>query len=55
MDKTAIAYLNVDVAVTGPSFYLSCTPSLESVVRQASTQVIDPNSGKPLSEVWTDP
>jgi len=45
----------VDVAVTGSQFSASATPSLESVLKNAASQVTDPNTGQPLASLWTTP
>eukprot|EP01100_Stratorugosa_tubuloviscum_P012610 TRINITY_DN602_c0_g1_i1.p1 TRINITY_DN602_c0_g1~~TRINITY_DN602_c0_g1_i1.p1 ORF type:complete len:671 (+),score=332.17 TRINITY_DN602_c0_g1_i1:117-2129(+) len=50
--KQAIAYLNVDVAVTGPNFGVGATPSLNEFIRNITKEIIDPNTGKPLYDVW---
>jgi N-acetylated-alpha-linked acidic dipeptidase len=52
LSKNAIAYLNVDVAVTGTNFGISATPSLTNIFREIANQIIDPKSKKPLSEIW---
>jgi N-acetylated-alpha-linked acidic dipeptidase len=48
-----VAYLNVDVGVTGPYFGGGATPSLASVVRTAATMVTNPNTGLPVSKGWS--
>jgi len=52
MENTGVVYLNVDVAVCGSNFGVAATPSLIAVIEEASSQVIDPNTKLPLSEVW---
>jgi N-acetylated-alpha-linked acidic dipeptidase len=47
-----VAYLNCDVAVTGPVLGIAATASLSSLVRYAATRVVDPNTGKNLSDIW---
>lgn len=47
----AVAYLNVDVATTGPNFQASAVGSLAPLVVDASRDVADP-SGAPLYEAW---
>jgi N-acetylated-alpha-linked acidic dipeptidase len=34
-----ISYLNVDIAVAGPGFYVSATPQLDELLKDASKQV----------------
>eukprot|EP01094_Clydonella_sp_ATCC50884_P018740 TRINITY_DN3521_c0_g1_i2.p1 TRINITY_DN3521_c0_g1~~TRINITY_DN3521_c0_g1_i2.p1 ORF type:complete len:348 (+),score=103.02 TRINITY_DN3521_c0_g1_i2:1514-2557(+) len=53
LQEKAIAYLNVDTAVSGSSFSSSASPSLADIVTQATGQVTDPNTGKPLSSLWS--
>lgn len=53
LTKHAIAYLNVDTAVSGSSFSASASPSLADVIRLSTTQVTDPISGAPLSTKWS--
>lgn len=52
--QKAVAYLNVDVAVTGPNFSASATPSLASLILNVTQKVKDPNTGKPISDVWNN-
>jgi N-acetylated-alpha-linked acidic dipeptidase len=48
----AVAYLNMDVAVTGPNFGSSGTPSLRDAVREALSAVPEPRKGGTVREVW---
>ncbi|GAB4839007.1 Lysosome-associated membrane glycoprotein 1 [Ancistrocladus abbreviatus] len=49
----AVAYLNVDCAVSGPGFYASATPQLDELLKQASLQMKDPdNSSQSLYDSW---
>ncbi|XP_008776572.2 probable glutamate carboxypeptidase LAMP1 isoform X1 [Phoenix dactylifera] len=49
----AVAYLNVDCAVSGPGFQASATPQLDELLKQASEKVRDPdNSSQTLYESW---
>ncbi|KAJ8768775.1 hypothetical protein K2173_023679 [Erythroxylum novogranatense] len=49
----AVAYLNVDIAVSGPGFYVSATPQLDELIREATQQVQDPdNSSQTIYEAW---
>ncbi|KAJ9688301.1 hypothetical protein PVL29_014143 [Vitis rotundifolia] len=49
----AIAYLNVDSAVSGAGFYASATPQLDELLKQATQQVQDPdNSSQSIYESW---
>lgn len=48
----AVAYLNVDVAVTGPNFGGGGTPSMRDVVREAISQVPEPRRGGNVGSLW---
>ncbi|POO00557.1 Peptidase [Trema orientale] len=49
----AVAYLNVDSAVCGPSFIASATPQIDELLIQATQQVQDPdNSSQTIYESW---
>ncbi|XP_065848474.1 probable glutamate carboxypeptidase LAMP1 isoform X2 [Euphorbia lathyris] len=49
----AVAYLNVDCAVSGPGFHASATPQLDELLKQATQQVQDPdNSSQTIYESW---
>ncbi|GMI97762.1 LIKE AMP 1 [Hibiscus trionum] len=49
----AVAYLNVDSAVSGPGFHASATPQLDDLLKQAAQQVQDPdNSSQTIYEQW---
>ncbi|XP_058001988.1 probable glutamate carboxypeptidase LAMP1 isoform X2 [Hevea brasiliensis] len=49
----AVAYLNVDSAVSGAEFHGSATPQLDELLIQATKQVQDPdNSSRTIYESW---
>ncbi|XP_072959079.1 probable glutamate carboxypeptidase LAMP1 [Typha angustifolia] len=49
----AVAYLNVDSAVTGHGFWAAATPQLDEMLKEASKDVQDPdNSSRTLYESW---
>ncbi|KAK8503088.1 hypothetical protein V6N13_025848 [Hibiscus sabdariffa] len=49
----AVAYLNVDCAITGAGFQASATPQLDDLLKQAAQQVQDPdNSSQTIYEQW---
>ena len=50
----AVAYLNVDVAVSGPNFSASSVPSLWTLIRGATQDVKDPKTGKSIYQQWQD-
>jgi Zn-dependent M28 family amino/carboxypeptidase len=54
LQANAVAYINVDVCVSGPPFSLgiAASPSLNDIIRSATRNVTDPASGKLLFDVW---
>jgi N-acetylated-alpha-linked acidic dipeptidase len=54
LEANAVAYLNIDVGVTGKRFGSNAVPSLRHLIRDVTQDVIDPASGLPLSEVWAE-
>ena len=52
LTKNAIAYLNCDVAVTGPNLSLGGVPSLRDLARQAARDVADPRRGGSVGAAW---
>ena len=54
LQQKAVAYLNVDVAVNGPNYGASAVPSLWKLIRAATREVKDPNSGKSVYQQWQD-
>ena len=50
--EKAVAYLNVDVAVSGPNFGASSVPSLWKVIRGATRDVKDPKTGMSVYQAW---
>ncbi|KAG0459548.1 hypothetical protein HPP92_022676 [Vanilla planifolia] len=49
----AVAYLNVDIGVTGPGFHASSTPQLDKLLIEAAKMVQDPeNVSQTLYETW---
>ena len=53
LSEQAIAYLNVDSGVSGSSFSAGATPSLAYYLRNVASAITDPDTGLPLSTVWT--
>lgn len=49
----AVAYFNVDVAVTGPNFGASSVPSLKGFLREVTKQVPSPKGGT-VYDVWKE-
>jgi N-acetylated-alpha-linked acidic dipeptidase len=52
--EKAVAYLNVDVAVSGGNFGASSVPTLWKVLRGATRAVKDPKTGKSIYQQWQD-
>jgi len=50
----AVAYLNLDAAVSGPNFGASSVPSLWKLIREAARDVKDPKTGKSVYQQWKD-
>ncbi|HEY6350324.1 MAG TPA: M28 family metallopeptidase [Candidatus Angelobacter sp.] len=48
---SAVAYFNLDVAVTGPNFNASAVPSLKGFVREVTKEVPSPKGGT-VYEAW---
>jgi len=54
LQQKAVAYLNVDVAVSGANFGASSVPSLWKLIRSATRDVKDPKTGKTIYERWQE-
>lgn len=54
LQQKAIAYLNVDIAATGTEFYASAVPSLKTLVKEVTQNVIDPQTHQTIYEAWRD-
>jgi N-acetylated-alpha-linked acidic dipeptidase len=54
LQQKAVAYINVDSAVSGPNFGSSATPSLRAFIREAVRAVNDPRTGKSVYDAWKD-
>jgi N-acetylated-alpha-linked acidic dipeptidase len=52
LQKNAVAYLNLDVAVTGPDLGMSGSPSLLALAQQAAHDVPDPKRGGSVGAAW---
>jgi N-acetylated-alpha-linked acidic dipeptidase len=50
----AVAYLNLDAAVSGANFGASSVPSLWKLLRAATRDVKDPKTGKSVYQQWQD-
>jgi N-acetylated-alpha-linked acidic dipeptidase len=54
LKEKAVAYLNLDVAVSGPHFGASSVPSLWKLIRAATRDIKDPKTGKTVYQQWQD-
>ena len=54
LKEKAIAYLNLDAAVSGAHFGASSVPSLWKFMRAATRDVKDPKTGKTVYQQWQD-
>jgi N-acetylated-alpha-linked acidic dipeptidase len=52
LQAKAVAYLNMDVAVTGPNFGAGGTPSMRDAVREAIAAIPEPRQGGMVGTVW---
>ena len=50
--EKAVAYFNVDVAVSGPNFSAAAVPSLKQFIRQVAQAVPSPVSGQTVYDAW---
>jgi N-acetylated-alpha-linked acidic dipeptidase len=50
----AVAYLNMDSAVSGPNFGASSVPTLWKLIRAAARDVRDPKTGKSVYQAWQE-
>jgi N-acetylated-alpha-linked acidic dipeptidase len=54
LKQKAVAYLNMDSAVSGPHFGASSVPSMWKLIRSATRDLRDPNTGKTIYQQWQD-
>jgi len=54
LQAKAVAYLNTDVGVTGPTFSASATPSLKDLIRDVTREVQDPVASRPIYDLWRE-
>src|SRR5687767_3512569 len=54
LKQKAVAYLNMDAAVSGPNFGASSVPSMWKLIRAATRDIQDPKSGKTIYQQWQD-
>lgn len=54
LKQKAVAYLNMDSAVSGSRFGASSVPSMWKLIRAATRDVSDPKTGKSVYQQWQD-
>ena len=54
LKQKAVAYLNMDAAVSGSNFGASSVPSMWKLIRAATRDTPDPKSGKSVYQSWQD-
>ena len=52
LTEKAVAYINIDVAVTGPNFGAQGVPSLRTAVREVAAMVPEPRKGGTVATEW---
>ena len=52
--RDGVAYLNVDVAVSGSDFEASASPIIQSALLRAMENVVDPVNNKTLRALWAE-
>ena len=54
LGRNAVAYLNMDVGVSGTRFNASAVPSLRRLIFEVTREVRDPATGRSLESVWAE-
>ncbi|MEO8434014.1 MAG: M28 family metallopeptidase [Pyrinomonadaceae bacterium] len=54
LKQKAVAYLNMDSAVSGPNFGAAAVPSFWKLIRSAARDVRDPKTGKSVYQAWKE-
>jgi N-acetylated-alpha-linked acidic dipeptidase len=54
LQQKAVAYLNMDAAVSGSNFGASSVPSLWKLIRAITRDVRDPKTGRTIYQEWQD-
>lgn len=52
LSKNGVAYINVDVAVSGPNFGAGASPSLNQLLYDVTSLVEDPRTGGNVYDAW---
>jgi N-acetylated-alpha-linked acidic dipeptidase len=54
LKEKAVAYLNMDSAVSGPNFSASSVPTLWKLIHATAQEIADPKTGKTVYEAWKE-
>lgn len=54
LKTNAVAYLNMDSAVSGPNFGAASVPSMWKLIRSATRDIHDPGTGKSVYQAWQE-
>ena len=54
LKEKAVAYLNMDAAVSGPNFGASSVPSMWKLIYASAQDVRDPKTGKSVFDAWRE-
>ncbi|KAI9312728.1 hypothetical protein BX666DRAFT_1865566 [Dichotomocladium elegans] len=54
LDDEAVAYVNLDQAVTGPHFSAKASPLLSNLLYDVASELIDPKTSQPLLDAWKE-
>jgi N-acetylated-alpha-linked acidic dipeptidase len=54
LGRNGLAYLNMDIAVSGERFGGAATPSLRELVREAARDTLDPRTGRTVYDRWRE-
>lgn len=52
--KEAVAYINVDVGISGPHFEAKASPSLNRLLYNVTRSIIDPRTGLTVYDAWSE-
>jgi N-acetylated-alpha-linked acidic dipeptidase len=52
LTEKAVAYLNMDAAVSGPNFGAASVPSMWNLIYDAARDIHDPKTGKSIFDAW---
>jgi N-acetylated-alpha-linked acidic dipeptidase len=55
IERSAVAYVNLDMASMGDRFGVGCAPSLQPAIEQATKLAITPFEGVAVHDIWSAP